>query len=497
MHGVPDINDAGLVILVNNLVSESYQFGLNLVDGYMYATVLNTGYYDNAYNKNWEFEETNPVIETHWPYQDGTGWLPICYLDQNSSFIDAGEGFIEDMQLINKTTDVNGSPDRDVSDIGFHYWDSDFSNSGDSHSLAADFDKSMRVNSQDLAFFAQLWQQSTQEPQDLDGNGFVDFNDLSIFCDQWLGILPLGVRLDQDPNSVSDVLLIELVWPADDLSLSYYLFMDAQYLGRFFGGDMEIPTYEYRNGSHQLKVVGVSLDDEILVAPAINITVNNRLQCLTGTEAYKYNHAYQFGGFYEPNDGSTIDLTIKDFDENVIWASSSAGNFNFVVPAGVLQAPYNELVMQELAGRDSGPGDSWPESWIKEIVKEFDVTNDPCSANARSLLVAFGGRYISNWPKDRKPVWTEYLTACGKGNFGPTICLFFGQATRENIKTAMGLSRVKSVMIITDGGRKVGKTHRTFFQAADGLYFSFLKRNWRGDPDDYEPLPEGGCPGCR
>ncbi len=42
IHGVPDANDAGLVVLSNNIVSESLLYGLNLVDGYMYASVLHT-----------------------------------------------------------------------------------------------------------------------------------------------------------------------------------------------------------------------------------------------------------------------------------------------------------------------------------------------------------------------------------------------------------------------------------------------------------------------
>jgi len=435
----------------------------------MYTSVLNTGYYDNASNKNWEFEEDNPVIETNFPYETGTGWMPICYLDQECNFIDGGYQYVEETQVVGKTTDVNSLPDCNQTDIGFRYPNWAFSNVDDSSSLSADLDGSMRVDFNDFATFANYWQQSTTSEADLDGSGFVDFNDLSIFCDQWLRTLSLGITLNQDPNLVSDVLLAELVWPSDELS--YYLFMDGRCLGTFFGDDIEIPTYEYCNGSHEVKVVAVALDEQVLVAPTINITVSNRLHCLTGSEAYKYNQAYRFAGFYDPNDGSTINFELRDLDESVIWQNSSGGHFNVTVPASVLQSPYNKLTIQEVAGTGGAAAASGLKSWIKDIVKEFDITNDPNCANARSLLVGVkkGFMGIGDWTYNRREVWKEYLDACKEGNFAPTICLFFSQATRANIKTAFGLSKVKSVMIITDGNRQISDTHRTqkrFFSLA-------------------------------
>lgn len=481
--GVPDSNNAGSVVLVNNLVSEYYYgYGLNLIDGYMYASVLNTGYYDNTYNKNWEFEEENPVIEAEWPYRDGTGWMPICYLDQNCGFINAGYEYIEETHLIGMTTDVNGTPDSNKTDIGFHYPNWDFSNVG---FLSADLDGNLTVDFKDFALLANGWQTTYQ------------MTDLAVMADEWLDRFVLGAMLDQEPNSVSGVISITLVCPSDDIA--YSLFIDGQYLTAFLGGDIAIPTYEYRNGNHELKVVGVTLDDEVLVGKPIQFTAYNRLHNLTGSESYKYAQRYSISGFYEPNDGSTISFELKDLDENVIWQNSSAGSFDITVPAGVLQSPYNELTIREIEGESMGgglsletTGSDWPASWIKEIVKEFDVTSDPNCANARSLLVGVkkGFLGIGDWTYNRREVWKEYLNACKKGNFAPTICLFFGQATQANIKTAFGLSGVKSIMIITDGNRNVGKTYRTFFMAWDGPYFSYLRRNWEGDPNKYEPLPD-------
>lgn len=61
VHGVAKSEDAGLVELKNNLISQSGQYGLSLADGYMIGIVSNTGYYSNAKDKNWSFGESSAV----------------------------------------------------------------------------------------------------------------------------------------------------------------------------------------------------------------------------------------------------------------------------------------------------------------------------------------------------------------------------------------------------------------------------------------------------
>jgi hypothetical protein len=100
VHGVEDANKAGLVVLNNNIVSGSYQYGLALVDDYMSAIVANTGYFDNTNDKNWAFDEDNPIFETAVPYETGTGILPLCYLKQDCNFIDAGNKYIQQTSII-------------------------------------------------------------------------------------------------------------------------------------------------------------------------------------------------------------------------------------------------------------------------------------------------------------------------------------------------------------------------------------------------------------
>ncbi len=549
IYGTADADDAGFASLENNMVSNNSRYGLVLANGYVYADVRNTGYYNNYTNKNYEFDEDNPVVLAQNPYETGTGFMPICYIDQNCPLVNGGYEYIEETRLIGKTTATDGYPDSNIIDIGFHYPNWDFSNAGTT-TLQADFDNDCTVDYNDLAMFAGYWLYDYDENYqrwwwDFDDSGVIDFNDLTVITDYWLiyfdfcsyaefagfwsqlidyrfentrydlkedgfvdlrdlavlasewqktgDVINLSVELSQEPNLVSDVLLLTLVGVSDDITC--YLFMDGQYLGTFFGEDMSIPTYEYRNGLHEIKVVGVSLDNNVLIAPNIDVVFNNRLHCLTGSETYKYNQAYQFAGFYEPTSGSTIDFTIRDLDENIIWTNSSSGNFNFVVPAGILQSPYNDLTIQEAGGVKSTDSD-W-KSWIKDITKEFDVVSDPGCANAKSLLVGVkkGFMGIGDWTYERREVWKEYLQACEKRGLDPTICLFFGQATRANIQTAFQIDGVEAIYIISDGNRRVGDPKkdpncpwRTAFIAHDGPFFSYLKRNWAGPPGDYISL---------
>jgi hypothetical protein len=419
------------------------------------------------------------------PFVNGYQSWPLL-LKQDCRLIDAGGEYIDELRnLVGKTTAWDGFPDYNVADIGFHYFNWYYVNTGDSNSLSADLDNSMTVDFRDFAILANDWLTS------------YDINNLKTMADEWLRKISLEIVLNQDSNLVSNVLGVTLDSNSDNITC--YLLMDGRYIGRFCGGNVAIPTYEYSNGQHEIKVAGVKFDSEVFLGPTINIIVDNKIQYLTGSETYEYNQAFRFAGFYEPNDGNIISFEIKDLDDNVIWTNSSSGNFNFEVPAGVLQSPYNELIIQEPVGAASSYGgikisESNGNGWIKDITKKFDITNDPNDANAKSLLVSPDEKFTEG----RREAWEEFLNTCKKRGRSPTICLFDGQATRKNIETALKRSGVTLVYVISDGNREVyvfGKwwipkaVHRTFFWASDGPYFSYLGRNWVG-PGEYESLGE-------
>jgi hypothetical protein len=494
VHGVADLDDAGVVLLANNIVSGSYQYGLALVDNYMYATVTNTGYFDNANNKNWAFDEDNPVFETVLPYETGTRTLPVCYLRQDCNFINTGSFFIEQTELISKTTDVNSFPDSNVIDIGFHYPNWNFSNAGSGDSLTADFDDNMKVDFNDFAVLANYWMQPTSTEVDLDDSGFVDMNDLFIFSSQWLDTFSLGFGLSQEPNSVSGELGILLTGYSEELS--YYLLLNGEYKGLFISDSEGIQTEKYRNGRHEVKVVALSNTGEIWAGLPVEFFANNPVYCYAGNDSFKYNSDYHFSGLYNPTGETLLQLRLENVWGDIVWSDSTTGNVTFNIPNSFLSTPYNELIMEEslTAGGSPSMNSDWP-GYIKEIVKEFDVTSDPDAKNAKSLLVLRKGGFLRNWPKNRKGVWREFLHACERRNMEPTIILYQEQATRANIQTAFQIQSVEAIYIISDGNRRVGDPDedpncpwRTYFQAYDGPFFSYLGRNWTGNPEDYVNL---------
>jgi hypothetical protein len=141
-------------------------------------------------NKNWDFDEDFPVIATQNPYVFGAGLFDICYLSQTCPFINAGLGYVEETPLIGQTTDIAQTPDSNKIDLGFHHSGWYYSNAG-STTLHADFDNSLQVDYNDLAFFMGYWLYDKAKDYeitywDYDYNGRIDMIDLRAFTDYWL-----------------------------------------------------------------------------------------------------------------------------------------------------------------------------------------------------------------------------------------------------------------------------------------------------------------------
>jgi len=327
VHGVPDNNDAGWVVLANNIVSESYQYGLNLVDGYMYASVLNTGYYGNTSNKNWAFDEDNPVVETAFPYKTGTGYLPVCYLDQDCNFINTGSFLIEQTQLIGQTTDVNSIPDYNYVDIGFHYPNWNFSNPGTGDSLSADLDDSMKIDFNDFAIFANYWQQSTSGDADLDGSGFVDYNDLSIFTDQWLQVADPNIEISIYGDSNEGYVDIGISGFNSDTQ-QVFLFVDGKYVGELFGftndDTLGMDVSESGSQEQQLKAISISNSGRITCSNIKNIAFTCPLSYCLIPSSYEPNAPLYFSAL--SNGAEEVSVKVYADGGDLVWSQTYDGN---------------------------------------------------------------------------------------------------------------------------------------------------------------------------
>lgn len=321
VRGVPDINDAGSVVLVNNIVSGCYYgYGLNLVNGYMYASVLNTGYYDNAYSKNWEFEETNPVIETEWPYRDGTGFMPICYLDQNCDFIDAGCEYIEQTHLIGKTTDVNSSPDCNKTDIGFHYPNWNFSNAGSVTDLNGD----LIVDFKDFAILANGWQTTYQ------------MTDLGIMASEWLQSEP-NIEIHISEDSSDGYIDVGISGFTSDTQ-RVFLFADGKYVGEIFGfenGDTLTTDISESGGQEQqLKAISINNNGQVTCSNITDAAFSCPLNYCLLPSSYEPNKPCYFAAF-NPAAGN-VSVNVYADGGNLVWSQTYSGNSIFgSIPAEI------------------------------------------------------------------------------------------------------------------------------------------------------------------
>ncbi len=197
VHGAAEPNEVPTVQLLNNIVSGSYWYGLNLVDGARQVLAANTGYYGNYYNKNWEFDEYNPVYAETNPYYPyiGAKSYQHHYLADDSAFVDAGTQYIEQTTLIGMTTNIDSQPDKGLVDLGFHFMDWNYT--GGEGIPGTDLD--------DLITIANYWLTYTpydpnspnyQDPNIVDPNtisyggdwnddGFVDLADFAILSGMW------------------------------------------------------------------------------------------------------------------------------------------------------------------------------------------------------------------------------------------------------------------------------------------------------------------------
>jgi len=463
IHGVNDVNEAGIVVLANNIVSGSYQYGLALVDYYMYATVTNTGYFDNAENKNWEFEEDNPVFETVLPYEMGTGTLPTCYLRQDCNFVNTGSFLIEQTPLIGQTTDVNGIPDYNYVDIGFHYPNWSFVNAGNVSTADSDFNVDLIVNLKDFAILANGWEST------------YDINDLATMSTEWLQVgyedPNIEILVYGNPNNGYIEVGVSGYYSTTE---QIFFYIDGEYLGELFNFDdaqrLEIDTDKYSNGSHELKVASIDEDGRITLSHKKTINFNSELSNLVYSDFYDANESYQFAGFYSgPNN---LQVRAVDIDDNVIWSNTYSGNFNDSIPAETFGNGFYDLVFE-----------GNPVLSVKKISKEFD----PAKVNpGTKALIICPSKAVT---RGKSGAIEEAIKAFGWRGL-KYVVLYRKNATYANMAFCLTELPVKHFYYVGHGDYQKSDKLRTTIKLDDGLVVSHKKSDFDPNniPSGYEDL---------
>jgi hypothetical protein len=324
VYGVTTEANAGTVLLVNNIVSGSYYYGLNLANGYMKAAVVCTGYYGNNQNKNWEFDETAAVVATDYPFETSSDPLKQVYLLQSSPFVNAGsDGVALIPQILGFTTALNSDCDLGVVDIGFHYPNFNKVNVGEYYLfLVSDLDQDGTVNDADLTILRNHYGQAGSSTDgDINGDGIVDAHDLRIMRKQWgqTGYSYPDIQPDVPTGSLSGDANVGITGDISTLA-KISLFLDGKFIGEFSDSTgnllVTLETYKYGNGDHKLKIVGITSLGGILLSQEEVVTFSNTLYYVSAGSCYTRTGGYSIAGIHDT--GTSVTVSVTDiFDTEV------------------------------------------------------------------------------------------------------------------------------------------------------------------------------------
>jgi hypothetical protein len=386
IHGVMDANQAGTVMLLNNIVSRSYNFGLHLCDPceYVQALVYNTGYYSNSTNMSWEEfpDEFNPVETNDLPYNPGQWPLETHYLKQGCPFINKGLQYIEQTHLIGMTTDVNGTPDSNFVDIGFHYPNWDYSNAG-TGLAAGDFNRDTITDYNDLCTFASLWLDTVTPGStgDLDNDANVNFIDYALFAASWKktqGEPNIVPTISGDPNT--GYVDVGVSGFAPDTQ-QVFVFADGRYLDEIYwfanGGTVPVDISALGSGTHQFKIIVTNTVGKIISSQTAEADFAFFLANCAGAEAYDLNEPYHFCANYS----GSGDISVKVYDRanGLVWSQTySPQNVNGSVPVSITSA--DDLGSIMFAEASSGE-----KTLTKLLTEKFDPAKN--QSNIRALII--------------------------------------------------------------------------------------------------------------
>jgi hypothetical protein len=353
IHGVADPNTSGvpLIHLTNNIVTSNYHYGLNLVDGAMYASVISTGYFDNWADKNWEFNEYNPVItETnpYYPYILDYPWQHH-YLVGDADFVNAGLQYIERSKLIGTKTNADNVPDKDIVDLGFHHsmWDY----VGGEGIAGTDIDDLIEISDYWLEYspfepnspgyidpnlyiydpnHPELWidPNTVTYGGDWNNDNHVDLLDFAEMAKLWNAapsVPPLQPVIEGSPNDGQIGLTVS---GCNDDTVLVYAFVNGKYVGQVYalGTDTKIGVdcSESGNLPQEVKFVAIDRNGHFAFSEPTEITSTSPLSYCILPSAYEPNEPIPFTAFNTGAGNATIE--VYGNGEQLLWSQNFSGN---------------------------------------------------------------------------------------------------------------------------------------------------------------------------
>ncbi len=489
VHGVADPNSSGIptIYLTNNIVTGNYNYGLNLVDGAMYALVVSTGYFDNYHNKNWEFDEYNPVItktNPYYPYILDNPWQHH-YLVDDTDFVDAGLQYIERSNLIGTKTNADNLPDKGIVDLGFHHsmWDY----------VGGEGIAGTDIN--DLIEISDYWLTWTpydpnspnyQDPNivdpntisyggDWNGDGFVDLADFAILAGMWKAapeVPNLVPVINGDPNDG----WIQLSAGGYNLDTrSIFAFVNGKYVGQVYGFGTDTPVSvdvsESGNIPQELKFVAIDGGGYFAYSEISAINYTSPLRYCILSQSYEPNEPLYFAA-YNINEDTSVNVYANG--GSLVWSQTYNGNtVSGSIPASITGQQEIDYVSFESSGAVS-------------VLKTTDIAESavsPPDPNVKALIILpdriiriYDFRTISQIQNAFKDRGIQYKRLTGES------------ATYQNIAKYAKTGNVKYLYTAAHGSH-VGSEDTLVFRTGLGLHDGWVVSAKHSDfPPGQAPL---------
>jgi len=433
VHGVSELEDAGIVEIANNLLVASRTCAIVQEGGYM----LCQGRKNNAYginklnvNEGNPFPDVNDIELLYDPfeyfYDSGT-----TFLWQGSEAVDGGLFEVDETPLVYMSTSVDGKADTGMLDIGYHWTSWEWANDG--LILDADINEDYVVDCNDLYYLSISWLEDPNVPPDpndypggvlpTDPNLFylfpnkradinedmiVDYVDFALFSKQWLwqgmpGIGKIEAEFDQDPCNLSNIVTATFnAYDADPPVIDIITLMDGlpvedgecstEFLpyGEYFP-TTDFDTREYENGRRELKFIGLRYDAPAVCSSVIPVTFNNEYTNVKISRDDNYTYIFASGDANSTATVKIIDPRFESGAEEVVFEEAFTGRVAARIPDSYIQRPdlpYTVTIDWNDGGEKSGGGggEVTEEDIDRIIKKKFDPKDFPLDSFYTTLV---------------------------------------------------------------------------------------------------------------
>jgi hypothetical protein len=383
-------------------------------------------------------------------------------LKQDCRLIDAGGDYIDELRnLIGKTTDWEGTPDNNVADIGFHYFNWYYVNAGDSNGLSADLNQDEIVNFGDFAILANEWLTT------------YDINELKTMASEWLRVAEPNVQLTYiwDAN----IGLAEFNAGGNLLDTQrIFLLMDGQYVGEIYGFSegwpLGIDVSEYGGGEQQFKAVSIDSAGQVTCSNVTSTEFNCPLNYCFLPSSYEPNKPLYFSAF-NPTEGN-VSVSVYADDGNLVWSQDYNGvSFFDSIPAAI--TGQHEI---DYVSFDTRVGELLMAGSGGNIMRFPDPTEFPPGVQA---LIIIPDPVMNRYDKRHISMVESAFRSRG------IKCARFREksAIYYNIASCRSTNPIKYIYIDGHGGCIINGILRTWVQLSDGPVVSVKKSDFTNPSD--------------